>query len=53
MYKFHIKVGIYSHSWPLHQAGLLLTPSPVTPGSGISDVIFVVNTGGTRGQFPL
>lgn len=31
MCKFHIKVGIYSHSWPLDQAGLLLTPSPVIP----------------------
>lgn len=31
MCKFHIKVGIYSHSWPQDQAGLLLTPSPVIP----------------------
>lgn len=36
MCKFHIKVGIYSHSWPLDQAGLLLTPAPTIPASGIS-----------------
>lgn len=53
MGKFQIKIGIYSHSWPLDQAGLLLTPSPVIPASGISDVISVVNAGGTRVQFPL
>lgn len=53
MCKLHIKDGICSHLWPLDQTGLLLTPSPIIPGSGISDVIFVVNTRGTRVQIPL